>query len=83
MSCSWQPVNLGRANLRVMPLGLGSSYGVGGPPRIVTVWCWWSRATVSLMRGSLTWALRKLRTDHSDLLLLGWWNKPPPRSSRR
>jgi aryl-alcohol dehydrogenase-like predicted oxidoreductase len=33
-----------------------------------------------LMRLSLERALRKLRTDYTDLLLLGWWNEPPPRN---
>lgn len=32
----------------------------------------------SLMRPSLERALKKLGTDHTDLLLLGWWNQPPP-----
>jgi aryl-alcohol dehydrogenase-like predicted oxidoreductase len=32
-----------------------------------------------LLRGSLERALRDLRTDYADLLLLGWWNAPPPR----
>jgi aryl-alcohol dehydrogenase-like predicted oxidoreductase len=32
-----------------------------------------------LMRRSLEGALRRLGTDHADLLLLGWWNAPPPR----
>jgi aryl-alcohol dehydrogenase-like predicted oxidoreductase len=31
------------------------------------------------MRGSLERALRELKTDYTDLLLLGWWNEPPPR----
>jgi aryl-alcohol dehydrogenase-like predicted oxidoreductase len=31
------------------------------------------------MRRSLERALRSLGTDHADLFLLGWWNKPPPR----
>jgi aryl-alcohol dehydrogenase-like predicted oxidoreductase len=33
----------------------------------------------SLMRLSLERALRELKTDYTDLLLLGWWNAPPPR----
>jgi aryl-alcohol dehydrogenase-like predicted oxidoreductase len=33
----------------------------------------------SLMRLSLERALRQLKTDYADLLLLGWWNAPPPR----
>lgn len=31
-----------------------------------------------LMRSSVERALRKLRTDYTDLLLLGWWQEPPP-----
>jgi aryl-alcohol dehydrogenase-like predicted oxidoreductase len=31
-----------------------------------------------LMRGSLERALRDLRTEYVDFLLLGWWNAPPP-----
>jgi aryl-alcohol dehydrogenase-like predicted oxidoreductase len=30
MSCSWEKVTFGKTGLRVSPLGLGSSYGVGG-----------------------------------------------------
>jgi aryl-alcohol dehydrogenase-like predicted oxidoreductase len=33
----------------------------------------------SLMRASLEQALRRLRIEYTDLLLLGWWNAPPPR----
>lgn len=33
----------------------------------------------ALMRSSLESALREMRTDYTDLLLLGWWNEPPPR----
>jgi len=32
-----------------------------------------------LMRLSLESALRSLGVDHADVLLLGWWNRPPPR----
>ena len=32
-----------------------------------------------LMRGSLERALRQLRVDYADFLLLGWWPSPPPR----
>jgi aryl-alcohol dehydrogenase-like predicted oxidoreductase len=31
-----------------------------------------------LMKRSLESALRKLNTDHTDVLLLGWWNELPP-----
>jgi aryl-alcohol dehydrogenase-like predicted oxidoreductase len=30
-----------------------------------------------LMRGSVQRALRQLRTDHADVLLLGWWDQRP------
>jgi aryl-alcohol dehydrogenase-like predicted oxidoreductase len=33
----------------------------------------------SLLRPSLERALRQLGIEHADLLLLGWWNQPPPR----
>jgi aryl-alcohol dehydrogenase-like predicted oxidoreductase len=33
----------------------------------------------SLMRGSLERALRDLGIEQTDVLLLGWWNEPPPR----
>jgi aryl-alcohol dehydrogenase-like predicted oxidoreductase len=32
-----------------------------------------------LMKTSLDSALRKLGLEYTDLLLLGWWNAPPPR----
>lgn len=32
----------------------------------------------ALLGPSLTSALRALRLDHVDVLLLGWWNEPPP-----
>jgi aryl-alcohol dehydrogenase-like predicted oxidoreductase len=31
-----------------------------------------------MMRGSLERALKKLRIEYTDLLLLGWWQQPPP-----
>jgi aryl-alcohol dehydrogenase-like predicted oxidoreductase len=31
------------------------------------------------MRGSLRRALKKLGVEQADVLLLGWWNEPPPR----
>src|SRR4051812_9774967 len=31
------------------------------------------------MRPSLELALRTLGVEHADVLLLGWWNRPPPR----
>jgi aryl-alcohol dehydrogenase-like predicted oxidoreductase len=32
----------------------------------------------SLMRMSVERALRKLSVDHAELLVLSWWNEPPP-----
>ncbi|MCB9563359.1 MAG: aldo/keto reductase [Kofleriaceae bacterium] len=37
----------------------------------------YARAGVAL-RPSLELALRRLRIEHADVLLLGWWNQPPP-----
>jgi aryl-alcohol dehydrogenase-like predicted oxidoreductase len=37
----------------------------------------YSRAAIGL-RPSLELALRRLKLDHADVLLLGWWNAPPP-----
>ncbi len=37
----------------------------------------YARAGVAL-RPSLELALRRLKLDHADVLLLGWWNAPPP-----
>ncbi len=39
----------------------------------------YSRAAF-FIRPSLEIALRRLGLDHTDFLLLGWWNQPPPRS---
>lgn len=33
----------------------------------------------AFMRASIERALWELKTDYADLLLLGWWNEPPPR----
>jgi predicted aldo/keto reductase-like oxidoreductase len=33
----------------------------------------------ALLRPSLEGALRSLKLDHADVLLLGWWNQPPSR----
>jgi aryl-alcohol dehydrogenase-like predicted oxidoreductase len=38
----------------------------------------YSRSALAL-GPSLELALRRLRLDHADVLLLGWWNAPPPR----
>lgn len=32
----------------------------------------------AVVRPSLEIGLRRLGIDHADILLLGWWNKPPP-----
>lgn len=37
----------------------------------------YSRARIGL-RPSVELALRRLRIDYADVLLLGWWNAPPP-----
>src|SRR5687768_16146795 len=34
--------------------------------------------TAIALKPSLELALRRLRLDHADVLLLGWWNSPPP-----
>jgi aryl-alcohol dehydrogenase-like predicted oxidoreductase len=44
---------------------------------MVTVVQSYTRAAM-LMRGSLERALSKLGLEYTDLLLLGWWNSPPP-----
>ncbi len=46
--------------------------------RVVTVIQTYTRVA-TLMRSSLERALRALRIEYTDLLLLGWWNSPPPR----
>lgn len=45
--------------------------------KVVTVVQSYARAP-SLVARSLESALRALRLDHTDVLLLGWWNRPPP-----
>jgi aryl-alcohol dehydrogenase-like predicted oxidoreductase len=113
MACSWDKVELGHTGLRVTPIGLAASYGVGEKDtaraieRGVNYLYWGSRREAgfgrairdaarrrredlvvvvqsytragSLLRGSVERALKKLETDYCDLLLLGWWQKPPPR----
>jgi aryl-alcohol dehydrogenase-like predicted oxidoreductase len=113
MGCSWERVPFGASDLRVTPLGLGSSYGLeardieraverginyiywgsqrrlsyaeavrnlgpAGRDNLVLVVQSYTRVA-SLMRASLEIALREMRTDYTDLLLLGWWNEAPPR----
>ncbi len=46
--------------------------------RICVVVQSYSRSALAL-GPSLEMALRRLRLDHADVLLLGWWNQPPPR----
>ncbi len=112
MTCSWTPVQLGRTDLRVVPLGLAASYGVRGKDveraveRGLNLLYWGSRrseefgqalkhvarrergklVTViqsyarspSRIASSLEKALRALSLEYTDVLLLGWWNLPPP-----
>ena len=113
MPARWERVTLGRSGVSVMPLGLGSSFGVGQRDveraiergvsylywgsiqrpgfgaairhaarrrreSVVTVIQTYTRVA-SLMRPSLEQALLRLRLDHTDFLLLGWWNDAPPR----
>jgi len=112
MACSFTPVKLGRTDLRVVPLGVASSYGIAGRDverafeRGLNLFYWGSRRTPDFGRAlkriagrargdvvtviqsytrspsrlapSLEKALRELGVDHTDVLLLGWWNLPPP-----
>jgi aryl-alcohol dehydrogenase-like predicted oxidoreductase len=62
----------------------GSAFGKGvraiarhHRDEITTVVQTYTRAG-SLMRGSLERALRKFGIEYTDVLLLGWWNQPPP-----
>jgi aryl-alcohol dehydrogenase-like predicted oxidoreductase len=112
MSCTWEHVTFGRTGLHVSPIGLGSSYGVGGKDleraheRGINFFFWGlrrrgdfgrglarlaardrSRVVIAaqsytrvawLMRPSLERVLRALKTDHVDMLGLGWWDDMPP-----
>ena len=112
MACSWNPVKLGRTDLRAVPLGLAASYGIGekdvdrAAERGLNLFYWGSRRTPGFGRAlaralardrdkvvtviqsysrsgstiarSLEEALRALAIDRTDVLLLGWWNSPPP-----
>src|SRR5262245_30637823 len=102
------PRTLGRTGLRVGPLGLGASFGIGdadvewavdhgcnylywgslrrrGFGRALARLCKTRRQEIVLvvqsyarmgtaLDVSLELALRRLGTDHADVLLLGWWN---------
>lgn len=112
MGCGWEKVTLGRTGLRVAPLGVSSSYGLGEKDverafeRGLNYFYWGSfrRGTFgrgitniarrsredlvivvqtytrvgALMGASLEMALRRLKVEYTDVLLLGWWNEPVP-----
>jgi len=112
MACSFTPVKLGRTDLRAVPLGVASSYGLPEKEverafdRGLNLFYWGSRRTPGFGRAlrrlalrrrekvvtviqsyarsptavgrSLDKALRELGLDYTDVLLLGWWNLPPP-----
>lgn len=48
-----------------------------GRDRLCVVVQSYARSAIAL-GPSLELALRRLRLDHADVLLLGWWNTPPP-----
>ncbi len=113
MGASWDKVTFGETGLRVTPLALGSSYGVGDLDlerawdRGIDFYFWGMLRRPSFGRGvrniardhrhemtiaiqtytrvasvmsiGVDRALRFLRTDYVDLLVLSWWQDVPPR----
>ncbi len=66
-------------SMRAKPFGEGIRAVAGHHrERLVLVVQSYTRVA-SLLKLSLTRALKALRTDYTDLLLLGWWNRLPPR----
>jgi aryl-alcohol dehydrogenase-like predicted oxidoreductase len=112
MGCDFDKVRIARTELLASPLGLGSSFGIGGADleyafeRGINYFYWGSfrrpafgrgvreiarqhrermvivvqsyTRVAGLMGRSLRSALRRLGVEHTDFLLLGWWNKEPP-----
>lgn len=112
MTCSWTPISLGTSGPPVVPLGIASSFGIGGAElerafeRGVNLFYWGSMRRPDFGRGlarlaarsrdemvivlqsyarwpsamsaSVERGLKRLKTDHADVLLLGWWNQVPP-----
>ena len=113
MPCSWDKVTFGETGLRVSPIALGSSYGLGdldverAYERGLNFFLWGAlrresfghgvrnlardhrenmviavqtyTRIASVMSLGLDSALRRLRTDYVDLLVLSWWQDVPPR----
>jgi aryl-alcohol dehydrogenase-like predicted oxidoreductase len=111
MKDSSQKVILGRTNLKVSRLGIGSSYGVSEKAchkafdEGVNYFFWGSVRTTgmclaireiarsrreelvvvlecynrcpNLIKRSVEQGLRKLKIDQADILLLGWYDRPP------
>jgi aryl-alcohol dehydrogenase-like predicted oxidoreductase len=112
MAASWAAAPVGPIGPPMLPLGLGSSYGIGarGVERAFERglrWFYWGSLRrgsfgegvtqlarshrsemvvvvqsyarlASLVAWSLERSLRSLKLDHADVLLLGWWQAPPP-----
>lgn len=57
--------------------GVARLAAAGHRERMVVVVQSYTRVA-ALMRASVESALRRLRVEYADFLLLGWWNGPPP-----